>query len=125
MKLKNSEIWLAKEPLDKLLQVKLPVKVSYQIARLAKKIGEEYQPIETVRIGLVKKYGVPDDKGNISVVNAKPEELEKFIKEYNELMETETEVVVDKITIPAGQCEKLEIEPALLLPLDRFIVVGD
>ena len=125
MKVTNSEIWAAKEPLDKLLQVKLPVKTSYQIARLVRKITEEYLVIEPVRIGLVKKYGKADDKGNISIFTAPQEDQEKFVVEYNELMGQEVEIVVDKITISAGQADKLELEPAIFLPLDKFIVVGD
>jgi len=118
VKLTNGEIWNAQEPLRKLLEQKFSVMVSYKLVKLVQKLNEQFMVIEEVRNGLIKQYGKKDKKGNISV---KPGDSNwnKFIKEFNELMEQEIEIVVEKIKLP----DSFEIEPSVLVPLEKFIEV--
>ncbi len=134
MKLSNSDVFLAREPLQKLMGEKFPVMVSYKLAKMVNKLNDQYKVIEDVRNGLIKTYGVADEKGNVSV---KPdgENWPKFVAEFNELMTQETEIVFDKVKLPekvASTCDKChhnmdkmyEIEASTLLALDKFIEVG-
>ena len=132
MKLTNGEIYNAKEPLEKLLKERLPVKVSYGLARLATTLEDQLKVIGTVRQGLFKTYGDPnpqnmtqlrclpgieekDEDGNTVIVpNPK---FPKFMDENSELMSQEVEIVIDVVTLP----DTLEVEPAVLMALYKFI----
>jgi len=120
VKLTNGEIFKAKEPLSKLMAEKFPVKVSYGLAKLASKLDGQLQVIEKVRQGLIVTYGEKDKDNpmNTRVVPGSDKWL-KFATEYDELMSQTTEIVIDVVTLP----DTLEIEPAILMALDKFIKV--
>ncbi len=135
MKLTNGEIYIAKEPLQQVMGQKFPVMVSYKLAKLASKLNEQLKVIEEVRNGLIKKYGEVDEKGQTSV-KQDGENWAKFVEEFNELMTHEVEIpsLVEKVKLPekvASTCDKcnhnmdkaLEIEPQILMALDKFIEV--
>lgn len=133
MNLNNGEIFRAREPLMKLLEHKFPVKTAYGLAKLSNKLNEQLKIIEEVRMGLIRKYGEKNEKGSISV-KQEGENWEKFVDEFNELMAQEVEIVIDKVRLPekiAATCDKcnhnmdrtLEIEPNLLIALEKFIEV--
>ena len=121
MKLTNGEIFNAREPLQKLMAEKFPVKVSYGLAKLAAKLDEQLQVIEKVRQGLIQTYGEvnPDNPQQISV-NPQSENFSKFAEEYGELMAQEVEIVIDEVVLP----ETLEVEPSVLMALEKFIKVA-
>jgi hypothetical protein len=95
LKLTNGELFAANVPLGKLLQMKFPVKVSYRLAKLADKIGRQYNIVETVRNGLISTYGT--------------------------IMAQEVEIVAEPIVLPSTT----EIEPALLVALVKFVDVEE
>lgn len=118
MKLTNGEIFSAREPLKKLMEERLPVKCSFKLAKLANKLNVGLKDIEDARNGLIKKYGTKNEKGRLEVKPDSPE-YEKFVEEFNDLMDIEVEVVVERISLP----ESLEIEPSTLIALEKFIEV--
>ncbi len=120
MNLTNGEIFNAKEPLEKLLQEKLPVKASYGLAKLAAKLNDQFQVIEKVRLGLIQTYG-EKDSSNPQQIRVVPgsKKFPKFAEEYGELMAQEVEIVFDVVTLP----DTLEVEPAVLMALDKFIKI--
>jgi len=125
MKLTNGEIFSTKRPLEKLLDKELPVKTSYGLAKLAHKLNDQLQIMDKVIQGLRKTYGTPDPR-NPRVFNVLPEidgvvnpQMEKFNEEIKELMAQEVELVIDEVTLP----ETLEIEPATLMALEKFITI--
>ncbi len=120
MKLTNGEIFNAKEPLEKLIQEKLPVKASYGLAKLAAKLNDQLQVIEKVRQGLIQTYGEKDPDNPMRIrVDPQGEGFSKFAEEYGELMAQEVEIVFDVVTLP----DTLEVEPAVLMALDKFIKI--
>ena len=138
MKLNNGEIFDAWEALNKLTPegTKFPVKVSLGIVKLRTKLRDRYQEIEEVRNGLIKTYGKAD-KDNPMQIKVEPnsENFGKFAEEMNELFAQEVEVVIDKVKLPekvAATCDKcshnmdkmLEIEPSVLMALEKFVEVG-
>ena len=133
MKLNNGDIFSAQEPLRKLIEQKFPVMVSYKLSKLVMKLNEQFKVVEEVRMGLIKKYGEADEKGN-SQVKPEGENWAKFVEEFNELMAQEVEVVIEKVKLPekvSSTCDKcnhnmdksLEIEPNILIALDKFVEV--
>ena len=121
MKLTNGEIFSAKVPLQQLTANRFPVKTSLALVKLTQKLNEFLKPIEQVREGLIKTYGKPDPE-NPQQTGVKPgdENWEKFVEEFNELMSQEVEVVIEKITLP----ESLEIEPTIVMALEKFIKIA-
>ena len=127
MKLTNGEIFNAKEPLQKLLAEKLPVKIAFGLAKTAMKLDGPLTAINQVRQGLFKPHGdfdstqkkytvkpyIDDGKGK-AIRNPKAEEFEK---EMEELMAQETEIVIDVVKLP----DTLEIEPRILMALEKFV----
>ena len=135
MKLNNGEIFMAREPLQKLMEQKFPVMVSYKLAKMVSKLNEQQKVIDDVRNGLIRTYGKPD-KDNPQQIAVPPEskDFDKFVGEMNELFAQEVEIVSDKVKLPekvAATCDKcshnmdkmLEIEPKVLMALDKFIEV--
>ena len=134
MKLTNGDIFGAQEPLRAIMEQKFPVMVSYRLSKLVMKLNEPFKVIEEVRNGLIKKYGETDEKGQTRV-KEDGENFPKFVAEFNELMAQEVEVAIEKVKLPekvASTCDKchhnmdreLEIEPKILMALDKFIEVG-
>jgi hypothetical protein len=147
-KLTNAEIWTAQTILPNLLNQKFPVMVSYKLAKLAQKIKEPALVIEETRNALIKKHGKPNDRtGQAEVTQtitetvdgkevAKPNPaMAAFSEEWAKLLKLEVEVEFDKVKLPdkvASTCDKchhnmdrpLEIEPGILLALDKFVEVA-
>jgi len=134
MKVSNKEILDANEALGKLMQEKLPVMVSWNIAKLVGKVKEPVKAIDTVRKGLISKYEITFEKAENGVtVNSKQEDgAQKFYDEVEELAKQEIELVFDTIKLPqkvSATCDKchhnmdkpLEIEPSILLALEKFV----
>ena len=135
MKLTNREIFGARESLVRLMGERFPVKVSYGLAKLAGNLNPQLQVIEDVRLGLVKTYGEADqDNPNQTKVDPAGENYPKFLDELNELLDQEVEIACEKVKLPekvVSTCEKckhsveklLEVEPNILLALDKFVEV--
>jgi len=120
VKLTNGEIFNAREPLQKLIGEKFPVKVSYGLAKLASKLDAQLQVIEKVRQGLIQTYGEKDPDNPTQIrVTPQSEKFPKFAEEYGELMSQEVEIVFDVVTLP----DTLEVEPATLMALDKFVKI--
>ena len=121
MKLTNAEISNAKEPLQELVKHKFPVKTSLELVKLVHKLNEFLIPIEQVRDGLIKTYGTPDPKNPQNIqIQPGDENWAKFTEEFAELMTQEVEVVFTKVKLP----ETLEIEPAIVMALEKFITIA-
>jgi len=140
MKLDNGTIFMAREPLGKLMEQRFPVKVSYNLAKMVSKLNEQLKVIDEVRNGLIRTYGKPDKDNpqQISVPQGS-KDFTKFMEEFSELMNKEEEIDFGKTEVPvklpekvAGTCDSchhnmdrmLEIEPSVLMALDKFIEVA-
>ena len=128
MKVKNGEIANSVESLNILSGMELPVKTSLQVAKLVNKLSVPVQEINSVRQGLVKKYGITFEKnedGSTAIKSEVEGNVLKFVTEIEELAILETEIVVDKIKLPTEVDGKsLEIKPSVLVTLEKFIDVA-
>ena len=128
MKVKNGEIANSVESLNILSGMELPVKTSLQVAKLVNKLGGPVKEINSVRQGLIKKYGITFEKnedGSTAIKSEVEGNVLKFVTEIEELAILETEIVVDKIKLPTEVDGKsLEIKPSVLVTLEKFIDVA-
>ena len=99
-------------------------------------VADEVNPQQISVPTIIEKI---DEKGKVETKDGKPVMIPnpgfaKFLDEVNELMRQEVKMVVDKVKLPekvASTCDKcnhnmdkaLEIEPAVLMLLDKFIEV--
>ena len=137
MKLNNGEILSASRALAEIRKLKLPVKISSDLVKMALKLDEPIKAYDEVRKGLVETYKIYAEKdGDKELIKTKgkTEDLKKFMDEINELLNLETEVVITKVKLPekiAGTCDAcshnmdvpLQIEGDILLSLDKLIEV--
>jgi len=96
MKLTLGDIRVMKDPMSKLLDNVLPIKVAWKLTKLVKSFDKELSEIEEFRINLIKKLGVDSGDGSIKVPDDK---MDGFIAEFHELLETEIDVEFDPIDI--------------------------
>jgi len=131
MKLINREILEAKAAIDELLQEKMPVKVSWGLAKIGGMLNGVVLCIDPVRQGLFTTYGIsvePQEDGKINVKTSDEEHpqetITKFMDELNELMAKEADFDVEKVAIPMEVDGKaLEIKGASLMALEKLITV--
>ena len=120
MKLTNGEIYNAREALEKLTQAKLPLRASYDLAVMATKLRNQLMVIEKIRLDLLQTYGDKDENrpNHLSII-PQSEKFPQFAEELGKLMTIEVDIDIEAVTLP----DTLEIEPATLMALDKFIKV--
>jgi len=125
MKLLNGEIFDAREPLQKLIEKELPVKVAYGLAKMSNRLNEQFKIIEDVRQGLIRKYGEADEEHPQKMaVKLESENYPKFVAEMSELMNQEVEVVFDVVNLPLEVDGKpLQLEAAVFMALEKFVSI--
>ena len=131
MKLTNGQVLATRQPLATLIAAKFPVRVSYNLAKLAQKLNGQMKIIEDVRNELVKKWGEKNERGQVSIpqfVDKKDAEgkpvldekgkpvqepnpgIAKFSEEFAQLLEEEVELdIKEKVKLPekvACACDK-------------------
>lgn len=124
IKVKISSLLNSTEALQKLASADLKAKLAWQVARLLKAAEAELQSFNETRMTLIKKYGekdaegelVTDDKGNCKIL---PESINTFTAELNELIATEVEISVNKISI--NDLENINFTPSEMTLLEDFI----
>jgi len=120
--MKLNQIIGSQESLAKLLELKIPIKVSYKVSKLINKIQPDLKIYEEKRMDLFKEYGVLDEEKQ--VYNLKPENIEKFSEDLKTLLDTD----IDMSFGEGKELEKIkindlsgEIEPKYLIALDWLI----
>jgi len=89
MKLKLGKILEMKEPLARLTNEQLPLKIAFRLNKLIKALDENLNIIESERVKLVQKLGEQNTEGNVQVPKDK---IPQFQEEYVELLNEEVEI---------------------------------
>lgn len=118
MEIKLRVIWDAHEALKKILNYPMEFKTSYQLTRLADRLGSEIKGIEKSQFEIVKKVGKLEDKvlGRYKV----PEEsMDKYNKEFDKILDMSVKLDIPKISI--HYLEGLRMSPVEVSSLKSFI----
>ena len=104
LKLTNKEIVNSIEALKNLSTKELNVKTSFKIAKNIKTIDELSNIFIEEKRKLVSKYGTKDDKGNLKidangVAEISKENLSEWNRSYEELLEIENNIEIEKIKL--------------------------
>jgi hypothetical protein len=141
IKLTLREMRMMTPGLNAILGIDLPAKPAYWLARWLDRSSSEMKAVEGARLQLVKKYVGKDKDGKLLRKKDKngkqlnqydftDENMEKFNKEFEKLLETEVEVDFKPIKLAdldSEVCEKcgqkkLKIKPIILFQLGKIIV---
>ena len=125
MKVKLEKIVNGKAALSKLLNEPLPIKASYRLSKIIRKVESELKDFEAKRFELIKKYGAEDqEKQTWTVI---PENVETFTKEINDLLSLEISLELDALHVEElgnasiSATELLQLE-GFILPFHHFII---
>ena len=118
MKVTNGEIYTTREPLDKLMAAKMPIKTCYELARIAKLLSDQIAIIGQLKDRLITTYGTLPEKGPPRpTISPGDEGWPKFAEELGILMSQEIEVDFEMVELPLD----LKIEPYVIFALERFV----
>lgn len=113
-----------KEIIKKLMEQPLPIKASYKLAGIVKKVDEENARFEEVRQASLKNFGTKDESGNLQIdennnVKFTQENLIEFSKQLAELGQEDVEFQSIKIS---DLGDKVELTPSeMLIIADLFV----
>lgn len=114
------------DTLQRLSQQNFKAKLAWQIARLVNAIESELQVFNQTRLNLITKYAQTDDEDKLVTDEnnnyiIKPENIDTFNSELNELINTEVELNANKISFK--DLEELNFTPNDLSTLEPFIEI--
>ena len=116
MKIKVLELVNMKPSLQKLIAQDLPIKTAFKISKIIKVLDPEYAIFEENKTKIFKKYGEEQIDRTIRI---KPENMEVFTTEFNELLGIELEVNVEQI--PVVELETIKLSVIDLNSLDLLL----
>lgn len=110
--------------LKKLSESKIRGRTAYKIAKILKKIDEEYNLFNDARIKLIREFAkkdesgepITDDQGNVSISE---EEIATFNEEINKLLDTTVSIEMDKI--PLDELAEIDFTPSEMIAIESFI----
>lgn len=125
IELTTTQLMDSVEAIQKMLDMELKAKTSYQIIRIAREIESEYNLFQKTRQQLIEKYAQKDDNGRAEVKNDQyqvlPENRDMFLKEYEELMQSTIDVNVEPIALE--DFGEAHLTPKMMIGLEPFIKI--
>lgn len=117
--MKSQQLISALSVLNKLMELKLPIKKAYALYSLAKQVNEYREFFINEEKKMITKFNVQVAENSELHFNSQEDQI-KFVEEYNELMQYEIEDIkcVDLLFTDLGD---LEITPMELMLLDGII----
>lgn len=106
------ELVQAEEALQRLIEVKLPAKTAYQVAKLMRLVLAETQHFHKQREEAIRELGKPNPD-NPNEVRVEPENLQEFGRRLNELYAVETRI--DWTALPVGDLPDITASDLLRL----------
>ena len=113
MKLKLGIIVGSNEPLAKLMTSSVPISTAFRLKEVLKKVQEVLSSYDETRKELIEKYGKDGE------IEPNSKNWQKFVDEMNELLMTETDVKVKKIS--QSSLSKVEISASDISALEWLI----
>ena len=119
MKVTLGDIQNSKDILGRLANTDMPIKTSFELARLIKKLNEEYVAIEECRTRLIQEHGEEIENANMRVVPG-TEGFDSFMKAYSEFMLTEIDIPVSPIEININHTNA-QVKPIDIIAIEKFV----
>ena len=137
MQVTNGEIFDMQKPMEELAPQKMPVKTSLAVLQLRELTNPIAGRVEEMRRKLIKEYGevsptnpqdlqirptilVPDSEHEGRMLQEVNPKWAEFLKDFQEVRDVVVELEFKPIVIP----ENIELSPAALMALDKFVKVA-
>lgn len=120
MKLSNEKLANSINVLSKLINMELPIKLSYAFSKNITKIDRELEVYNKERQRLIEKYGEKDEEGKLKVKedgNINILDVDNFNKDIKEILEIETDIDIHVIDLDSVN-EDIKITPGDLIVID-------
>ena len=117
VKTKIKNLLTSIDVLQYISEQQLPIRTSYNIAKLIQSINEELRTYDSSKLSLCKKYGTLNEDGG----SYKIHDAESFNKEHDELLNYDVEFNCDKLVFP----DDFELTPQQIIAIFDFMKVGD
>lgn len=98
MEVTLGQIFASFNLIGRIVDQSLPIKLAWRFTKLIKGLNQEYQSLEKLRDGLVRKHG-EEVEGQDGAFRVTEESREGFMREFQELLSTEVEVDWDLISV--------------------------
>lgn len=117
MKFKIEDLLGMKAALERLVQIKLPVKVAYRTAKNTRLIMQELKDFDIARLKAAQEFGTTDDG-----MNFKFDDLENR-KKFSDAMTTllAQEIELDLMATSLAELGEVQLEAAILADLHQLI----
>ncbi len=108
MEVTLGQIYASFNLLNKVVDQQLPVRMAFRFTRLIRELNKEYTSLESLRDGLVKKYGeaVEDQEGAFRVAD---DQREAFMTDFQDLLQETVEIQWELVSIEAPGLETLSL----------------
>lgn len=93
MKVKLSDVYVSVPVLTKVLDLELPINLSYKLMKVVNVLNTELKTIEEQRVKLVKKYSKNNE------INVSEENKQDFLKDFSTLLDEEIDINWEKMSI--------------------------
>lgn len=105
---------------------KLPIGVSFVLTRNSKILKDIFDDIDESRLEIIRQYCVKDDDGNLIVeengdVQIPPENVDHFNNDISELLNRDTEITLEKLSME--DIKKCDLDKYDSLTLKEFEVL--
>ena len=122
MEITLAELLVLMDSLGKLMKVEvdIPIKASWELAKIARMVSDKAAPAIQVRGQLVKKYGTKKD-GNVIGVAPGSDNWPKFISELDDLLKQTVTIEINKVKLPST----IAVKPGALLGLEGILEIAD
>lgn len=118
MIVKIGEVVDAVDALKELSEQKMPIATSFKITKFIKDIAPEVENFQTHRMKWFKELGEEDEVSK--VITIKPENIDKFNKEMEDLRNVEIRVDFKKLKLEELG-ENVQLSPRSLIFLEKFL----
>ncbi|OSA92553.1 UNVERIFIED_ORG: hypothetical protein B2H93_14430 [Clostridium botulinum] len=122
----NREMQGKVQVLQTITQRKLPIKISYAIAKNINSINKELKIFEDEKMKIISDYTLKDKQGDIKVENDKyvfiKDKEDECNEKYNELLNIEVELNLRAININDLLNSNVDFTPGELIELDFMIM---
>lgn len=125
VKVSNEKLVNSVGVLSNLSATKLPIKISYAVAKNISKIEAELKVYNAEREKLIEKYSVKDEEGKTKIdngtINIQEEYLDAWNKEHTELLSIENDIDIHLIPIDELLNSMCNIAPSEIIAIDYLI----
>ena len=118
MKIILAELVNANGALNKIFNFPMEFKLSYRLIKIVKKINSELEKYEVLRKGIINKYGIKNEKGDVNVL---PEKMEEFSKEFGPFISKEIDLDITLIPFDLLSNSGIKISSNDLVILEKFV----